>query len=135
MPTPRPIRRDSSVDTLETLIAWLSRSTAKMAMTRAKPAPASGSSAGSSAPPKMISRMTSAAIVPTPVAAPGLGRSSLVMDVPLSETRTIAESADSAALIRLLASAVVTCADCASQVTVAKATVPSLLTCAVCPAA
>ena len=74
--------------------------------------------------------MASAASTPTPTVNPGLGRSELVMAWPLSEMCTAGPSADSAALIRFWASAVVTWASCLSQVTTAKATVPSRLTCA-----
>jgi len=98
--------------------------------TSATAAPARGSSEASTAPPKMTSRTTSAAITPTPTENPGLGRSELVMDWPAREMCTVAPSADSAAVIRFLASVVVICAACLSQVTRANATVPSRLTCA-----
>jgi hypothetical protein len=117
----------SSVDTLEMLIAWLSRPMSEFPRMSAKPAPARGSSEASTAPPKMTSRMTSAASTPTATVKPGLGRSELVMDWPLREICTVVLSADSAALIRLLASAVVTWLACLSQMTTAKATVPSRL--------
>ena len=58
---------------------------------------------------------------------PGLGRSELLMDWPLSEMRTVGPSAVSAALIRFRASADVTWAGCLSQITWAKAMVSSRL--------
>ena len=112
------------------LIAWLSRPMTELPRTSARPAPSRGSREAITAPPKMTSRTTSAAITPTPTVNPGLGRSELVMAWPLSEMCTLALSAVSAALIRFLASAGVTLSPCSAQVTTANATVPSLLTCA-----
>ena len=99
-------------------------------MTSASAAPASGVRAARSAPPKTISRMTSAATTPTATDGPGLARSEFVIDAPPRETCTPGPSAVCAAVMRVSASAAVTWSGCLSQVTRAKATVPSLLTCA-----
>ena len=61
---------------------------------------------------------------------PMLGRSEVSMDWPPREMRTSGPSADSAAAISLPASAVVTWVEGLSQVTRAKAMVPSRLICA-----
>ena len=88
-----------------------------MAITRARPAVTRGSSEDSTAPPKMISRMASAAATATTTDIPMLGRSEVSMDWPPSEMRTSGPSADSAALIRFCVSAGVTWAAGLSQVT------------------
>ena len=74
--------------------------------------------------------MASAAATATTTDIAMLGRSEVSMDWPPSEMRTSGPSADSAALIRCCASAVVTLADGLSQVTRAKAMVPDRLICA-----
>ena len=99
-------------------------------MPSASSALASGSSEASSAPPNTISSTASAAAMPTPSERPRPARSELLMAGPPSEMCTSAPSADSAALIRCRASAVVTWAEGRSQVTRAKATVPDRLICA-----
>jgi hypothetical protein len=81
-------------------------------------------------PPKTISRMASAAMMPATTDGPGLARSEFVIDAPPRDTWTLAPSAVCAAAIRACASAAVTSAGCASQMTRAKATVPFRLTCA-----
>ena len=72
--------------------------------------------------------MTSAATTPTATDGPGLARSEFVIDAPPSETCTSGPSAVCAAVMRAAASAAVIWSGCLSQVTRAKATVPSLLT-------
>ena len=117
----------SSVATLATSKAWLSRPMPWVAITRARAAASSGIRAAKTAPPKTMSRMTRAASTPTPTDSPVPEFSELVMDWPPREMWTLAPSADSAAAIRFLASVLVTLADFLSHVTVAKATVPSRL--------
>ena len=82
-------------------------------------------SAENSAPPKMRSMMARAARRPTATDAPTLALSELEMDWPLREMWVFGPSADSAAAMRFLASALVTLAAALAHVTVAKATVLS----------
>ena len=56
----------SSVATLATSKAWLSRPMTEVAITRARAAASSGIRADKTAPPKTMSRMTRAASTPTP---------------------------------------------------------------------
>ena len=117
----------SWLETLAMSNAWESRPMSEVAVTSARPAVARGSSEDSSAPPKTSSRMTSAAATATTTDIPMLGRSEVSMDWPPREMCTSGPSADSAAAISLPASAVVTWVEGLSQVTRAKAMVPSRL--------